>query len=138
MAGTSMRAGAGRLAMAVRWILAAVLIVFAALQYNDPDALLWIAIYGLAAMWCILGAQRPGLLRRSPLLRSAAIASLVVYLLGFLWEIRDFNADFLGRTMMEPGVETTREAFGLLICALVTAYLLWADRRPGGTAAASP
>ena len=39
---------AGRLAMAVRWILAAILIVFAALQYNDPDALLWIAIYGLS------------------------------------------------------------------------------------------
>jgi hypothetical protein len=124
--------------MAMRWILAAVLIVFAALQYNDPDALLWIAIYGLAAVWCMVGARRPGLLSGSPLLRSLVIASLVAYLLGFAWEIRDFNAAFLGRTMMEPGVETTREAFGLLICALVTAYLLWADGRTGGTAAASP
>jgi hypothetical protein len=124
--------------MAVRWILAAVLIVFAALQYNDPDAPLWIAIYGLAAAWCIVGAQRPGLLSRSPLLRPLVIASLVVYLLGFLWEIRDFNPAFLGRTMMEPGVETTREAFGLLICAVVTAYLLWADGRPGRAAALTP
>lgn len=121
--------------MAVRWILAAILLLFAALQYNDPDALLWIAIYGVAAAWCIAGARRPGLVTASPLLRRLAIASLVVYLLGFAWEIRDFNVAFLGRTMMEPGVETTREAFGLLICALVVGYLLWSDGRPRRAAA---
>ena len=31
--------------------------------------------------------------------------------------------------MMSAGVETTREAFGLLIAALVTAFVLWADGR---------
>ena len=71
---------------------------------------------------------------RAGALRWLAIASLAVYLLGFVWEVRDFNAAFLGRTMMEPGVETTREAFGLLICALVTTYVLWADSRRGRTA----
>jgi hypothetical protein len=123
--------------MAVRWVLAAILIVFAALQYNDPDALLWIAIYAVAAVWCIVAAQRPGLLSRAPALWWLAIASLVIYVFGFAWEIRDFNPAFLGRTMMDAGVETTREAFGLLICAFVTAYVLWADGRLVRSATAS-
>ena len=118
--------------MALRWALAAVLIVFAMLQYNDPDALLWIAIYGVAAFWCAVAAQRRGLLTGTPVLRWLAIASLAVYMAGFLFEIRGFNPAFLGKTMMDAGVETTREAFGLLICAAITVFVLWADRpRPG-------
>ena len=33
------------------------------------------------------------------------------------------------------GVETTREAFGLLICAAITAFVLWADRPGPGVVA---
>lgn len=115
--------------MGVRWALAAVLVLFAALQLNDPDGLLWVGVYGSAAVWCIVAAQRPGLLSRVPALKLAAIASVVLYLVGFVFEIREFNAAFLSRSMMAPGVEATREAFGLLICAAVTAYVVWADGR---------
>jgi hypothetical protein len=124
--------------MVVQWALAALLILFAALQYNDPDALLWIAIYGLAAVWCIIGAQRPGLLQRTAFLRWLAIASIAFFVLGFLWLIPDFNRDFLGRTMMDAGVETTREAFGYLICAAATACVLWLDGRRARQLAPSP
>lgn len=120
----------------MRWLLAAILIVFAALQYNDPDAILWIAIYLIAAAWCVIAALRPGLLSTPPLLW-LALASGALYALGFVWLVRDYNAEFLSRTMMAPGVETTREAFGLLICALVTAWLVWADGRGLRRAAAA-
>lgn len=106
-----------------------VMLLFAAFQYNDPDPLLWIVLYGVVAAWCALALVRPGLLRSTPALRWLALASLAVYLVGFLWEIQAYSSEFLSRSMMAPGVETTREAFGLLICALVTAYVLWADGR---------
>jgi hypothetical protein len=108
-----------------------IMLLFAALQYNDPDALLWIAIYGLVAVWCALTLWRPGLLRGTPALRWAALASLAAYSIGFLWLIRTYSAEFLSQSMMAPGVETTREAFGLLSCALVTGYALWVDARTG-------
>jgi hypothetical protein len=125
----------------MRWLTLVALLVmllFAAFQYNDPDALLWIGIYGLVAVWCGVALLRPGLLRGTPVLRWLALASLAGYALGFLWEIRTYSPEFLSRSMMAQGVETTREAFGLLICALVTAYVLWADGRrdAGGTARA--
>ena len=40
----------------MRWlhiVLSAVLIIFAALQYNDPDPYFWAPIYGLAALWAV-------------------------------------------------------------------------------------
>ncbi len=109
-----------------------IMLLFAALQYNDPDALLWIAIYGLVAVWCALTLWRPGLLRATPALRWAALASLAAYGMGFLWLIPTYSGQFLSNSMMAPGVETTREAFGLLICVIVTGYVLWADGRASG------
>ena len=62
-----------------------------------------------------VGARRPGSCSARRSCAGSPIASIGVYVLGFIWEIGDYNADFLSRTMMGAGVETTREAFGLLI-----------------------
>jgi hypothetical protein len=122
----------------MRWPLGVFLIVmlgFAAVQYNDPDGPLWMLLYATAAVWCAIALWRPGTLRGTPALLALAALSIAVYVLGFLWEIRTFNPDFLTRSMMSGGVETTREAFGLLIAALVTGWVLWADGRAGQRAA---
>lgn len=116
----------------MRWLYALFLILmlsFVAVQYNDPDGGLWMVIYGAGALWCALALWRPGLLRGNRALAGLALLTLVAYGLGFLWEIRTYNPAFLSSTMMSPGVETTREAFGLLIAGLVTAYVLWTDGR---------
>jgi hypothetical protein len=44
-------------------VLALVLALFAAVQWNDPDVLFWAAIYGAGAAWCALAAVRPALLQ---------------------------------------------------------------------------
>lgn len=44
-------------------VLSLVLIAFAAVQYNDPDALAWAAAYGGGAAWCAVAAFRPALIR---------------------------------------------------------------------------
>ena len=116
----------------MRWLYAVFLVMmlaFTAVQYNDPDGPLWMLFYGAVAVWCALALWRPGKLRGTPILLGLAVASMVVFVLGFFWEIGDYNPDFLSRSMMSAGVETTREAFGLLIAALVTAFVLWADGR---------
>ncbi|MFD2245472.1 transmembrane 220 family protein [Pontibacter ruber] len=40
----------------IGFILGLCFIVFAALQYNDPDAAVWVAVYLIAAAFCFLAA----------------------------------------------------------------------------------
>lgn len=42
----------------VNILLGCVMVAFAAVQYNDPDALLWIVIYLIPAAWAIAAAFR--------------------------------------------------------------------------------
>ena len=37
----------------------ALMLVFAGVQYNDPDALLWAAYYGVPAYWAYMAGYRP-------------------------------------------------------------------------------
>ncbi len=91
----------------------ALLFIWAAyVQQNDPDALLWYAIYGVAALTSILFA-----LGRLNFMTSAVLC--VVYLVGtfLLWPDK-----FEGFTIGEGdivNIERGREACGLLIVSVV-------------------
>ena len=111
--------------------LGVVLIIFAALQYNDPDAPLWIAIYALAAVWALLGAGWPMALYANPLALWSSSASVLLFLAGFIW-----LAPAIGRDWIH--VEEAREALGLLICAAATLLALWTAYRLGGGVPAHP
>ncbi len=39
-------------------VFTVLLILFVAVQYNDPDGPLWAAIYGVGAVWCAVSAFR--------------------------------------------------------------------------------
>jgi hypothetical protein len=105
--------------------LGVVLIIFTALQSNDPDAPLWIAIYVLAAVWALLGAGWPMVLHANPLALWSSSASVVLFLAGFAW-----LAPAIGRDWIH--VEEAREALGLLICTAATLLALWTGYRLGG------
>jgi hypothetical protein len=108
--------------------LGVVLLFFAALQYNDPDALYWGAVYLFAAGFPLLALARPESLARLPALRLAAWLCVGLFLLGFASLARTIGADWIH-------VEEAREAIGYLICAGATAFALFASRggarRPG-------
>ena len=42
---------------AVRIIFSVLLVLFAIFQYNDPDPILWMVIYGMAALLCFLSLK---------------------------------------------------------------------------------
>jgi hypothetical protein len=51
----------------MRWLnllLALAMVGFAAVQYNDPDWLLWAAYYGVPASWALIAGFRHRLLQR--------------------------------------------------------------------------
>ena len=111
-------------------IFGAVLILFAVVQYNDPDALLWGAIYGLAAFWSGVAALRPGLFASRPL-GALLGACLAAGFAGLAWYWPDTPNWWVKEVWWET--ETAREGMGMMI--VVAALCLAAAgaflRRPG-------
>ena len=101
-----------------------VFIVFAALQYNDPDPYVWIPIYGYTAVLCWLAAGE----KFYPVAYWAGIAVYAVYA-GYkffdkngVWDwITIHHEQNIAETMKAetPWVEETREFFGLVILIVV-------------------
>lgn len=101
-----------------------VFILFAALQYNDPDPYVWVPIYLYAAVFCWL-AFRGKYFPVAYLFGIAAYTAYAVY--KFLdkngvwdWLTKHDAANIAGTMKAEkPWIEETREFFGLLILIIV-------------------
>ncbi|HVY76719.1 MAG TPA: transmembrane 220 family protein [Puia sp.] len=99
-------------------------IVFAALQYNDPDPYVWMPIYLYAAVLCWLSTRQ-----RFPV--AAYWIGFVVYGIYAIYKLFDENGvidwirkhhgENIAETMKaeKPWVEETREFFGLVIVIVV-------------------
>jgi hypothetical protein len=101
-----------------------VFIVFAALQYNDPDPYVWMPIYLYAAALCALAARN----KFYPKAYWAGISVYAVYATykffckdGVLDWMRFHNSQNIAETMKAnaPWIEETREFFGLVILIVV-------------------
>ncbi len=97
-----------------------IFIIFAALQYNDPDPYVWMPIYLYGAAMCWLAF-------RDRFYPKAYIAGIIVYAAYALYKVFDTNglidwmtkhgAQNIAETMKaeKPWIEETREFFGLMI-----------------------
>jgi hypothetical protein len=113
----------------VNGVLCAALTLFAIVQYNDPDALLWFLIYAIPAAWTGIMAFRPRLLSGSRPAVAAFLVCLVVAIAGciYMWPT------------LAPGwidIEEEREGIGLMIVAvsLLVAGLTWWRQQHHGSA----
>lgn len=109
-------------------------ILFAALQYNDPDPYLWIPIYLFAAVLCWFAFK-------GNYFPKAYLFGIVIYLLyavflvftknGVLDWMNEHNAESLVQTMKaeKPWVEDTREFGGLLILIIVLSINYFYSKR---------
>lgn len=101
-----------------------VFIIFAAFQYNDPDALIWMSIYLYTALLCGLAVFSI----YSPI---GYITGIVVYSFyaTYLFFVKHGVRDWIIKHKVtsitssmqaeEPWIEKTREFFGLLIAVAV-------------------
>jgi hypothetical protein len=106
------------------WFFIVTFIVFAALQYNDPDPYIWMPIYLYAAVLCWLSI-------RNNFSAAAYRTGFVIYGGYALYKVFDANgvADWLSKHHAQniagsmkadtPWVEETREFFGLIIVIIV-------------------
>ncbi|MEO5888915.1 MAG: transmembrane 220 family protein [Ferruginibacter sp.] len=115
-------------------IFCVIFIVFAALQYNDPDFYLWIPIYMYTAVLCWLAARNRYYLK-------AYLAGIAFYTIYAIYKIFDPNgvidwmnlhhAENIAETMKaeQPWIEESREFFGLIILIVVLLVNYFAVRK---------
>ena len=117
----------------VNLILAVMFLLFAFVQVNDPDPVLWILIYGSMAVVCILAAFRVYSRIGLVILLVAFFAYAIILLPGFNeWLKQDDKSALFDdiAKMNHIYIEETREFLGLLICCAVLILQLIRSRRP--------
>ncbi|WP_456430196.1 transmembrane 220 family protein [Rhodocaloribacter sp.] len=93
-------------------------------QFNDPDPLIWVPIYGLAAVLCVLY-----LMGRLPVRAAGVYTGLVVvYALYLAFRLATRHLFFDEREMVGI-VEEGREMLGLVIVAAWTGFVTWRTHR---------
>lgn len=101
------------------------LIVFALVQYNDPDFIFWFVIYGLAAVLCGLAAFKPQLFTDVGALRGLLALSLIGAASGTVYYWPSDEAWWTKEVIWDN--EMVREGLGMAIVmlGLVLAGLAW-------------
>ena len=118
-----------RLLTAANGVLLILFLFAAAVQYNDPDPIRWMAIYGLAALACAL-ALAGWLARLAPVLIGlAALAWAATIAPGVVGRV-SVGELVQSYAMMSEPVEEAREMGGLLIVAVWMAVLALVGSRP--------
>ena len=116
----------------VNFLLAVMFLLFAFVQVNDPDPIIWILIYGAMAVLAILA-----IFEFYP--RKVIVGLLIVFVLyslmygkGVLEWLRQDDKSMLFddvAKMQYPYIEEAREFLGLMICVVVLAFYWMRSRR---------
>lgn len=107
-------------------ILFVVFLLFAIVQLNDPDPIIWFTIYGVIAFVCLIANYK----KIPEILLWVLIVGLTIYSVSYFPYFKDwFNIDhkeeIFGKMVYEkPYLEGTREFLGLLIIVITLIYQL--------------
>jgi hypothetical protein len=117
---------------ALNFILAVMFLFFAFLQVNDPDPLLWIAIYGAMAVLGVLAMFNIFHSKVILTLMGVFAAYSLLALKGVQEWLRQENKSALFddvAKMQHPYIEETREFMGLWICIIVLIFYYIRSRK---------
>lgn len=114
-------------------VMAAMCATAALLQYNDPDPVRWVLVYGAAAVLSAVAAWRGA----APFPAAVGLAVIaLVWALALAARVPEVGVyvHVLDRWRMQSrGVEEARESLGLLLVAGGAAVIAAASRRRGVT-----
>lgn len=88
-------------------------VVFAALQYNDPDPVRWMFAYLAAAFLSFLAFK-------GKLTNYVAFIAAGIFLIAAFFQKPPQYDGVTGNMDADPNIELARESLGLVICAVVT------------------
>lgn len=111
----------------ILYFLSFLFVLFAGVQYNDPDPVLWMLIYGVVAMVAVLKIYFSKV-NLNPLIYTLIVLFLIfaaTYVPSFLEYLNQSDKmDLIGKMKAEkPWIEGTRELGGLLIAIAALFYM---------------
>jgi hypothetical protein len=112
-------------------VLALLFALFTYFQFNDPDAWLWIGIYGLMTVIAALAATGRSYLPLIGITALACLYTLVTTAPG-VWEYLTNQEGYTimqGMSYDKPYIEETREFGGSLICLGALTYFYLTSRK---------
>lgn len=109
----------------IKAFLGLLFLVFAVVQFNDPDPFVWIAIYGAVGLIFLVSLAKPISKRAVGFLMVAMLVYSLTFIPGFWeWLNRPEKAEIFGEMIYDrPYIEQTREFLGLLIACYALFYL---------------
>ena len=113
----------------VNMVLCVLMVLFMVVQFNDPDGLLWMAIYSIPAVWAGLAGFRinTAMNQTASVLLGLSVALMLVLTVYYYPHTEGFwHKDVWWIT------ETAREGMGMMIATLVTlvaAWTIWSARK---------
>lgn len=116
----------------VNFVLAIIFLLFAFVQVNDPDPIIWILIYGAMAVLSIMAIFEFYPRKFIIGLLVLYTAYSIVYIPGVMEWLKQDNKALLFddvAKMQYPYVEEAREFLGLLICIIVLVVFVIRSRR---------
>ena len=110
----------------VNLVLCAVFLLFATLQFNDPDPVRWISVYGFVALACGFAA----LGKSNKALNWVGIGVIAAWMATLFPEILNWiklgSPNIAVHMKAEtPYIEFTREFFGLMLAGLALGWLVY-------------
>jgi hypothetical protein len=112
--------------------LAFMFMAFASLQVNDPDPVLWILIYGIMSVVCVMAVFE---FYNKKLIAVLAVGFTVYCFILWPGVAEWFKQDDMSvlfddvMKMEYPYIEESREFLGLIICLLVLAFYFFRSLR---------
>jgi hypothetical protein len=117
----------------VNFVLATMFLIFAFVQINDPDPVIWILIYGSMAVTCILAAFEFYSKKFLIVLAVIFTAYGLLFVPGVIeWLGQPNKSDLFDdiAKMQHPYIEESREFLGLCICiAVLGLYIFQSSRK---------
>lgn len=109
----------------VSGVFCIMMVLFTLVQFNDPDALHWAFIYGVAALWCGVAAYRPELVSGVQINRLLMIC-IALAAIATVWYFP--KTPKFWQTEVWWVTETAREGMGMMI-ALIALIVTWFTQR---------
>lgn len=117
---------------AINWLLCVIFLLFAYVQFNDPDPYVWVIIYGTVAL--LFGISNYIVIPKMVLI--ALISGLGIFSLlhvGYFidWLQSDDPSELFGEMVYEkPYMEGTREFMGLILAISSLMFLrVWLSKK---------
>ena len=109
-------------------VVAGLFIFGAGVQVNDPDPLLWIIVYLVAAVTCIVAHYKPAFIALPAVVGVASVVWAATLAPSVISQV-PFGDMFGAWEMENEGIERSREMYGLVIIAIWMGVLFFRGRR---------